>query len=88
MKIFFLHIPNQKETVCKLTENALQKKNLSLPFCEFHNQEKVIKMIISCVTNTLLKNYCKNKNDSLKSITSSNPNVTKNSKRKFSTLKN
>lgn len=65
---YFLKHPSQRSLVSELTLSILMEKDfiLDVEHClEGHSSEMVIKSIIWNSTNTLLKNYCKLKNDDI-----------------------
>ena len=60
----FLLVPNQRELFTNLSINVLLSKEMCcVRSCEDHQSLIIIKYILRSVTNTLLKNFCKIKND-------------------------
>ena len=53
----FLSQPNQKHAVMKLSASSLQHFSVSSGFsCEMHGKDLLVKSVVSCITNVLLKN--------------------------------
>lgn len=76
----FLNVHNKRGFVTHFVLNYFSKNGFLLEFngCEIHSSEHVANTIITCTTNTLLKNYCGKTNDRLG----------KTKKRKLNTLTN
>lgn len=68
----FLRVKNQKNFATAVTLNALENEEISLndSCSNDHEPNKITKMIIWCVVNILLNNYCKERNDSEKAPSS------------------
>lgn len=64
----FIRVKNHKNVVTVVTLEALQNEEICLNDCcsNDHEPNKVTKMIIWCVVNILLNNYCKERNVSEK----------------------
>lgn len=73
----FLKETNHREIAIQITLNVLSIKDIYIAGCENHCCKKIMLLIIRSSTNTLLKNYCKTKNDSVPK---------KQNKRKLKTL--
>lgn len=84
----FLKIQNQRQLITDLTINVILEKDMSIVTCSNHPPLNIMKHLINASTNTLLKNYCKSKNDLLKLnlVKRSEEKATK--KRKLKTLEN
>nr|CAH7769842.1 unnamed protein product [Callosobruchus chinensis] len=63
----FLNITNKKQTLTQLILNFLKKNNyiMNFPHSDQHAVDSIVKIIVSCSSNTFLKNYCNIKNDCL-----------------------
>lgn len=65
----FIRVKNHKNVATVVTLEALQNEEICLNHCccpNDHEPNKVTKMIIWCVVNILLNNYCKERNASEK----------------------
>lgn len=60
----FLKLKNQRLFVVNLTfQTLIEKECISYDECEGHTIEFILKHVLQSATNTLLKNYCCEKND-------------------------
>ena len=68
----FLQTFNKRQFMCQLIlKYCIAQKHVShFDGCTSHNATDVLIIIIKCISNTLLKNYCTKNNDQLKKKTS------------------
>ena len=60
----FLSQPNQKHAVMMLSASSLEHFSVfSGLSCEVHGKDLLVKSVVSCLSNILLKNYAKRQND-------------------------
>ncbi|KAH9382582.1 hypothetical protein HPB48_010344 [Haemaphysalis longicornis] len=80
----FLNVPNQRQLVTELTSELLNDDDSSdFDDCEQgHKSEVVLKHVLWCSTNILLKNFCRVLNDKVQDENN------KSRKRKLQTLTN
>jgi hypothetical protein len=87
-EVEFLKVHNQRQLITHITFNILTEKDMNIVTCNTHSPHNIMKQLIYASTNTLLKNYCKSKNDEIKHnlIKKSEEKAAK--KRKLKTLEN